>query len=852
VTTPYPFSAVVGLDDLRLALLLTSVSPAVGGVLVRGEKGTAKSTVVRALAALLPPVTVVHGCRFACDPAAPDPGCPDGPHTPGGPSGERPASLVELPVGATEDRVVGTLDLQRALSDGVKAYEPGLLAAAHRGVLYVDEVNLLPDHLVDLLLDAAAMGRAHVERDGVSVKHAARFLLVGTMNPEEGEPRPQLVDRFGLVVTVAAPRDATQRAEVVRRRLAYELDPDRFAARFTDHERDVAARIAAARAVLPTVVLPDPELDRIARVCLAYGVDGMRADIVVARCAVALAAWHGRDTVTADDIRDAARLALPHRRRTDPLDPPGTDEEKLEEALTEAERQAEQERQADSGDDLDPDPGDGDQDPDPGDGGPGGGGGGPRDGGGPSGADTPRNGTDPGAPPAGGPQPSRADSAGSDRAGGDNSGADSSGAGSDAPAGEPQRAGALAAAGSAYRTRTLRISARGEGGHAGRRSPAFARRGRVVGSRPPQGKLAGAPHLFATLRAALDRTALDRTALDRTALDRPAFDRPAFDRTVLDRPGLNPAVVDRPSLDRAALDRSALDRVGSEGFAPAGLGRDGVALAGFGPDGSALAGLGRDGIAPAGLGRDGIASAGFGPDGSALAGFGPDGIAPARAALQGAGRTSGRGIRVLPRDLRESVHVGREANLVLFVVDASGSMAARKRMTLVKTAVLSLLRDAYQRRDRIGMITFRGSDAEVVLPPTSSHEVGVQRLAALRTGGRTPLAAGLRAAAATIATERRRDPRRRPLLVLVTDGRATSGPDPLLLVPALSGVAGVVVDCESGPIRLGLARRLAAALGADVMPLDRLEAATVLRRPSAVPNPAVPSAPSDRAYRRAA
>src|SRR6185436_1377111 len=200
---------------------------------VRGEKGTAKSTVVRGLATLLPEVDVVAGCRFACDPAAPDPDCPDGPHSLDAPAPRRPARLVELPVGATEDRVVGTLDLQRALTDGVKAYEPGLLAAAHRGALYVDEVNLLPDHLVDLLLDAAAMGRAYVERDGVSVRHAARFLLVGTMNPEEGELRPQLLDRFGLAVDVAAPREASMRAEVVRRRLAYEADPAGFAARWT-------------------------------------------------------------------------------------------------------------------------------------------------------------------------------------------------------------------------------------------------------------------------------------------------------------------------------------------------------------------------------------------------------------------------------------------------------------------------------------------------------------------------------------------------------------------------------------------------------------------------------------------
>ncbi|GAA2647135.1 VWA domain-containing protein [Paractinoplanes durhamensis] len=637
--TPYPFSAVVGLTDLRLALLLTAVSPHVGGVLVRGEKGTAKSTVVRALATLLPPVSVVRGCRFACDPAQPDPQCPDGPHATDSPAQSRPSALVELPVGATEDRVVGTLDIQRALADGVKAYEPGLLAAAHRGVLYVDEVNLLPDHLVDLLLDAAAMGRAHVERDGVSVKHAARFLLVGTMNPEEGEPRPQLVDRFGLVVTVAAPREAGERAEVVRRRLAYEADPDLFAARFVADEQEVAERIVAARARLPKVVLPDGELDRIARVCLAYGVDGMRADIVVARCAVALAAWHGRDLVTEEDVRDAARLALPHRRRKDPLDPPGTDEERLEDALSQAE----------------PPPSEDDDDPDPG----GGGGGSP----------TP--------PPTVGPDH-----------GGATDQADKSGEPASAPAAAP-----AVAAGNAYRTRTLKIAARGTGGHAGRRSPSLARRGRVIGSRVPAGKLAGAPHLPATLRAALHRG--DRT--------------------------------------------------------------------------------------------------------------------------------------VQPVDLREAVHVGRESNLVLFVVDASGSMAARRRMTVVKTAVLSLLRDAYQRRDRIGMITFRGHEAEQVLPPTSSHEVGVMKLASLKTGGRTPLAAGLRTAAATIATERRRDPRRRPLLIVVTDGRATSGPDPVRMAPALAGVAAVVVDCESGPVRLGLAGRLATALNADLMPLEQLEAGAATR-----------------------
>ncbi|WP_216871023.1 ATP-binding protein, partial [Modestobacter excelsi] len=332
----YPFGAVVGMDDMRLALLLNAVSPAVGGVLVRGEKGTAKSTAVRALSAVLPPVTVVAGCRFACDPAIPDPECPDGPHDPDAPGVTRPARLVELPVGASEDRLVGSLDLERALTEGVKSFEPGLLAGAHRGVLYVDEVNLLHDHLVDLLLDAAALGRAYVEREGVSVQHAARFLLVGTMNPEEGELRPQLLDRFGLTVEVAAPRDADLRAEVVRRRFAHDADPAGFAASWAADEDALAARIAEARQRLPRVVLSDAALRQVTSVCAAFDVDGLRADLVTARAAIAHAAWCGREEVTEDDVRVAARLALPHRRRRNPFDAPGLDEDTLEQALADS------------------------------------------------------------------------------------------------------------------------------------------------------------------------------------------------------------------------------------------------------------------------------------------------------------------------------------------------------------------------------------------------------------------------------------------------------------------------------------------------------------------------------------
>ncbi|WP_171908716.1 ATP-binding protein, partial [Streptomyces nanshensis] len=389
MSTPYPFTALVGMRDMQLGLLLNSVNPAVGGVLIRGEKGTAKSTAVRALSALLPRLEVVPGCRFSCDPAAPDPACPDGPHE-GAAGKTRAAHLVELPVGASEDRLVGALDIERALSEGVKAFEPGLLADAHRGVLYVDEVNLLHDHLVDLLLDAAAMGSSYVEREGVSVRHAARFLLVGTMNPEEGELRPQLLDRFGLTVEVTASRDTDERVEVVRRRLAYDADPAAFAARWADEEDALRERIAAARELLPSVRLGDAALRQIAATCAAFEVDGMRADLVMARTATALAAWADRTEVTADDVRQAALLALPHRRRRNPFDAPGLDEDKLDETLRE--HAADDEENGTDGD------GDGDDDPDPGGGtdGPDG----PDD---PGGGRPPQDGTPPQEQPQDGP-----------------------------------------------------------------------------------------------------------------------------------------------------------------------------------------------------------------------------------------------------------------------------------------------------------------------------------------------------------------------------------------------------------------------------------------------------------------
>ncbi|WP_102143460.1 magnesium chelatase subunit D family protein [Mycobacterium hubeiense] len=594
----YPFSAIVGHDRLRLALVLCAVRPEIGGVLIRGEKGTAKSTAVRGLAAVLSAV-------------------------------DDDAALVELPIGATEDRVVGSLDLQKVLSDGEHAFSPGLLARAHGGVLYVDEVNLLHDHLVDVLLDAAAMGRVHVERDGISHSHDARFVLIGTMNPEEGELRPQLLDRFGLTVDVHASRDIDVRAEVIRQRMAYEADPDGFAQRYADADAEVARRIAAARAAVADVVLPDNELRRIAALCAAFDVDGMRADLVVARTAVAHAAWRGSSTVEEEDIRVAAELALPHRRRRDPFDDPGLDPERLDEAMAQADE---------SGGDPEPDP----------------------------------------DPPGGGHTSSDA------------------GKSTTAQRNSNSVTRPSAAPSAVFRTKALVVPGVGDGAP-GRRSRARNRTGTVVSATAEPGVGHGL-HLFGTLLAAAGRQ-------------------------------------------------------------------------------------------------------------------------------RGAGRP-----HPTPDDVRRAIREGREGNLVIFVVDASGSMAARDRMAAVSGATLSLLRDAYQRRDKVAVITFRQDRAQLLLPPTSSVHIASRRLARFDTGGKTPLAQGLLAARDVVVREKARDRARRALVVLLTDGRATGGPDPLgrtrLAAARLvaEGAAAVVVDCETSHVRLGLAEQLAGHLGAPSVRLAQLRA----------------------------
>jgi magnesium chelatase subunit D len=630
----YPFSAIVGQDDLKTALLVNAVSSEIGGVLVRGEKGTAKSTAVRALARLLPRIELVSGCPYLCDPGTPNPECPAGPHPADAPAETRPVRLVELPVGASTDRLAGTLDIEKALSEGKKAFEPGLLAAAHRGILYVDEVNLLSDHLVDLLLDVAAMGVNHVEREGVSVSHPSRFILVGTMNPEEGELRPQLLDRFGVTVEVTGNPDPADRVEVVRRRLRYEADPEGFCAEWSNEDAKLAATVESARRRLPGVGLDEDTLFGISTLCADLGVDGLRGDLVTAKTARALAAWEARDVVEPEDVKRAALLALAHRRRRGPFEQPGIDPEEIENAL--------------AGDRPDP--------PD-----------------GPEG----------GAPPA---SESRNDGEGS----------------SDARGGEPSESRTGTGershrASDPFEPVRLETPEKGSGGPLGRRSRIVGHAGLPVGDRE-DGDNPGDVALVATLRAA----------------------------------------------------------------APHQKAR----------------------------GREGL------------------------------------GLEVRPGDLRQNVREGREGNLILFLVDASGSMAARKRMSAVKGAVLSLLNDAYQRRDKVALASFRGENAQVLLPPTSSVELASSRLRDLPTGGRTPLAAGIDKATEMLERERLRDTERRPLLVLLTDGRATAGSNPIAAASRLRtlGATSFVVDTEEGYVRLGMAGELAGAMGARCLRLEELRA----------------------------
>ena len=321
MTKAFPFSAIVGQEQMKLAMILTAIEPRLGGVLVFGDRGTGKSTAVRALAALLPPITVVEGCPVNAERLE---DCPEWANIATTATHQRPTPVIDLPLGVSEDRVTGALDIERALSQGVKAFEPGLLARANRGYLYIDEVNLLEDHIVDLLLDVAQSGENVVEREGLSIRHAARFVLVGSGNPEEGELRPQLLDRFGLSVEVTSPTDIDERIAVIRRRDAFDTDPERMTDEWRHADAEIRERIVTARAAIAALEATDAVLRDCATLCVALGADGLRGELTLLRSARALAAYEGADTLDRDHLRQVAPLALSHRLRRDPLDEAGS------------------------------------------------------------------------------------------------------------------------------------------------------------------------------------------------------------------------------------------------------------------------------------------------------------------------------------------------------------------------------------------------------------------------------------------------------------------------------------------------------------------------------------------------
>jgi magnesium chelatase subunit D len=655
----YPFSALVGQDQLKTALLLAAVDPRIGGVLICGETGTAKSTAARALAALCPPIKVVAGCPFHCHPDAVWPDCPHCSPLENRTAAEIAMPRVDLPLGATEDRVLGTLDLEQALREGRKALQPGLLAAAHRGILYIDEVNLLADHLVDVLLDAAAMGVNSVQREGIELTHPARFLLIGTMNPEEGELRPQLLDRFGLMVQVSGPRQPELRAEVVRRRLAFEDLPLEFAARWSNEQSLLRQRIVAAGPLLGQIRLEDDMLGLITRLCSELEVDGLRGDIVLYKASRALAALDGRTTVTAADVRAAAELVLPHRRKSRPSRKPEANQPLPNE--------------------LFPPP-----------------------------TDSPPAPSTSSIAPATPPQPDPAEKNASEPGTHERSEAEEAPETPDSPerADEPR----LFPLPPPRPVRPIKIERAGG-------SPRSARGRRITAPAQPSGQY---------VSAAADEAPTD-LALDATL--------------------------------RAAAQRGAW--------------------------------------------------------------------------------TNGR-LEIERCDLRQKQRVGRTGALILLVVDASGSMAARRRMEAVKGAVLSLLADAHQQRDQVAVIAIRGAQSQLLLPATDSVELAERVLQSLPTGGRTPLAHALTLAGDAVRRARRSDPARSLLMVLLTDGKANvcqpqTGGDPFRQALeaaeqlAAERVPALVLDTDSGFVRVGRAQELATALAAEYLPLDELSSETLVR-----------------------
>jgi len=658
----YPFSALVGQATLKQALLLCAVNPGIGGVLIRGDKGTAKSTAVRGLAEVMPLVSTVVGCAFNCEPGHPADLCPAC-QQPEVTTQQVPVPFVNLPLGATEDRVLGSLDLESLLAERRKKLQPGLLAAAHRGVLYIDEVNLLPDHLVDVLLDAAAMGVSTVQREGLSVSHPARFTLIGTMNPEEGSLRPQFLDRFGLMVDVTAPREVAERTEVVRRRIAFERDPVAFGAQWQAAQHALQQQLSTARQLLPAVQMSDGLLTLISQLCTELGVASLRADIVLYKTALTLAALAGRTEVTGADVRQAAELALAHRRRANPFDNPS--------------------RSADGLDELD------------------------------------------------------------------------------------------------------ELMQRAQ-------------------ESPPQSNSAVEPTPASLPSAPQPEQPAPENSAGNSAGD-----------TAGDTAGKQPG--------KSATNSDAEEQV--FGVATSGAARP-IKVAAARPAAPEAPASGQRGAATQGSRGHSVQAV-------------PN-RAPSELALEATVRQAvlrdPEAARLTRADLHQQVRSGKSGTFLLLVVDASGSMSTSRRMEAVKGAVLSLLTDAYQQRDTVAVVAFRGLEAHVLLPPTRSVAVAEQALRALPTGGRTPLPHALQLAAQLLA-QADNAPGLQPLLVLLSDGKANvplpGGGDAGLQTQQLAGqlrarnVPTLVLDTDNSYLRLGKAEALAAALGAQYLPLDELSAAAL-------------------------
>jgi len=678
----YPFAAIVGQESLKQSLLIAAVNPAAGGVLIRGEKGTAKSTAVRGLADLLPEIAVVRGCPFACAPNNGFPDCHFCRQTSGRETTRRRVRVVDLPLNATEDRVAGGIDFSRAIRDGRRTLSPGLLADAHRSVLYVDEVNLLDDHIVDIILDAAASGENRVEREGISLRHPSRFILVGTMNPEEGELRPQLLDRFGLCVEVGGADAPEDRVRLMALRDEFDRDSAAFRERYRAESDRLARRLAGARTLLPRVRVPAHLRQFISELCTENHVAGHRADLVMEQAARALAALEGRGEaggktrsgaagieVTVDHVRTVAPLVLIHRRReVQPPPPPPPPPE-----------------------------------PEP-------------------------------------PEPEETDSP------------------PDAPPEEtpPQTEGS------------------GETPEEQNAAPPESSDPSEAEDSPEE---SGAPEL---------PEPDPRDALERI------FEIGATFK-------VKPLAAAKDRVFRRGSGRRSRTRVSQK--------------------------QGRY-VKSAMTSRHGDIAL--------------DATLRAAAPYQKQrGRRDGLAVSLTPGDVRGKIREKRIGNFLLFVVDASGSMGARGRMAASKGAVMSLLLDAYQKRDRVGLISFRRNEATINLPPTPSVELAGKLLADMPVGGRTPLSAGLAKAHEQAQTVLRKDPSARPILILITDGKSNVAlgdrkpvDESLRLAAAMARedrVRRIVVDTEpAGPVTFGLAARLAAAMEAQYFKIDDLKAQTLV------------------------